>query len=546
MRKISIQRKMTLVTLAVCSVVLLLATGALFTYQMVAFRQAFKRDLSVTAEIIANNSAAPLTFKDANAAEEVLSALKSSPQVLSAWIQLPDGHSFASYGATTNRAGIEAVTEDGSRFENNYLLQREPINLGGERLGTLFLRSDYNVVFTKLLHLYAGMFALVLAVSILVAFLLSAGLHKFISGPILTLAHTAREVAEKKDYSVRARKTSEDELGLFTDAFNQMLAQIQAQDTNLQQAREHLAKQVEALQHEISERKNAETKLKSLHKQLLDASRSAGMAEVATGVLHNVGNVLNSVNVSVTLMQEQVRKSKVENFARVVDMLEEHASHLGTFLTTDPKGQLVPRYLRQLADHLALEHKEGLRMMEGVAKNVEHIKKIVAMQQSFSKVVGVQETLPASELVEDALQINASGLERHGITLERQYSEELEVTVDKHRVLQILINLIRNAKYALDEGGKHQKLLRLGIGRNGNNCLKITVADNGIGIPPENLTRVFCHGFTTRKEGHGFGLHSGALAAKEMGGSLLAHSDGPGHGATFVLELPIRKQEDNS
>ena len=110
-------------------------------------------------------------------------------------------------------------------------------------------------------------------------------------------------------------------------------------------------------------------------------------------------------------------------------------------------------------------------------------------------------------------------------------------------MLQILVNLIRNAKYALDDRGHSDKRMTLRIGLNGNNTVKIAVIDNGIGIPAEHLTRIFEHGFTTRKEGHGFGLHNGALAAKDLGGSLTAHSDGPGKGAMFTLELPLRPKE---
>jgi signal transduction histidine kinase len=112
------------------------------------------------------------------------------------------------------------------------------------------------------------------------------------------------------------------------------------------------------------------------------------------------------------------------------------------------------------------------------------------------------------------------------------------IQTEKHRVLQILVNLIRNAKYALDDSKRTDKLLTIKLGRNGGDHIKIDVVDNGVGIPEENLTRIFGHGFTTRSNGHGFGLHSSALAIKELGGSLTAHSDGVGKGATFTLLLP--------
>lgn len=165
------------------------------------------------------------------------------------------------------------------------------------------------------------------------------------------------------------------------------------------------------------------------------------------------------------------------------------------------------------------------------------------MQQNYAKVLGVLESLPVADLVEDALRLNTGAMERHHVTVLREYSEAPPILVDKHKVLQILVNLIRNAKYALDDRGHTDKRLILRIGLNGNNMVKIAVIDNGIGIPAEHLTRIFEHGFTTRKEGHGFGLHNGALAAKDLGGCLTAQSDGHGKGATFTLELPLRPKE---
>lgn len=161
------------------------------------------------------------------------------------------------------------------------------------------------------------------------------------------------------------------------------------------------------------------------------------------------------------------------------------------------------------------------------------------MQQNYARISGVVETVAVAELVEDAVQMNAGALQRHGISLARRYAERPTITVEKHKVLQILVNLIRNAKYACDESGKSDKLITIGISSD-ERSVRIAVIDNGVGIPPENLTRIFNHGFTTRTNGHGFGLHSGALTAQELGGSIAATSDGPGRGATFVVALPYR------
>ena len=293
---------------------------------------------------------------------------------------------------------------------------------------------------------------------------------------------------------------------------------------------------------DITERKRSEAEMEQMHKQLLETSRQAGMAEVATSVLHNVGNVLNSVNVSSTLVSNQVRKSKVANLSKVVALLNEHATDIGTFLTSDPKGKQLPGYLGQLTEYLVSEQKTILDELTLLHQNIEHIKDIVVMQQSYARISGIVETVKITDLVEDALRMNLGALQRHGVDVIREYEDVPPVDVEKHKILQILVNLVRNAKYACDESVRTDKLMTLRVTRS-DELIKISIIDNGIGIPPENLTRIFNHGFTTRKEGHGFGLHSAVLAAMEMGGSLTVHSDGPNKGAIFTLELPYKPHE---
>jgi signal transduction histidine kinase len=152
---------------------------------------------------------------------------------------------------------------------------------------------------------------------------------------------------------------------------------------------------------------------------------------------------------------------------------------------------------------------------------------------------------PASvvELVEDAIRINAEALIRHGVEVKREFADLPPVLLDHHKVLQILTNLISNAKYALSDSGQDDKILTICVTEPQGGHFRIEVHDNGIGITEENLARIFEHGFTTKKHGYGFGLHSAAIAAKEMNGSLTAHSDGPGKGTVFILELPFQTQE---
>src|ERR1043166_8285812 len=204
---------------------------------------------------------------------------------------------------------------------------------------------------------------------------------------------------------------------------------------------------------DISERKRAEAELIETHRKLLDVSRNAGMAEVATSVLHNVGNVLNSVNVSANLLSARVRNTPVADLSRVVALLCEQGANLGAFFTSDPRGPKVPEFLAQLADKFARQQEAQLQEVASLQKNVEHIKDIVAMQQSYAKVSGLIENLSPVELLEDALRMNADSFRKHGLELVRELAADLpRVCVDKHKVLQILVNLLRNAKHACDEG----------------------------------------------------------------------------------------------
>lgn len=662
-RDLPIRQKITAVIMLITSLVLLLAFSALFAFQAYTLKRHFAHELEVVGEITAHNCAAAVMFKDETAAKQILAGLRIMPQIATARLELTNRQHLAILGTPRGQEELDATNlGTGLLLRGSQIYLAQPVLLAGKREGTLFIKADLQALTAQLLKLYGGIFGLVLASSLLVAFLLSGQFLRFITDPILRLAATARAVADQHDYSVRAQKVCGDEVGSLTDAFNQMLAQIQSQDSALQGAQAKLQEQVNALQREIGERKRAEaaharltaileatpdvvissdpggsafylnqagrkmlglngdkevSRLKPLevhpdwarkivsdeampaavqngswagetaivnkegaevhvsqvliahknseggleylstvlrdmteHRQaaealkqsqqkLLETSRLAGMAEVATGVLHNVGNVLNSVNVSASLVVEKLRRSKAPKLAKAAALLTAQNGGLGEYLTNDENGRKLPGYLAKLGEFFVAENAELLHEVDQLGRNIEHIKEVVAMQQSYAKVSGVFENLPPRLLVDDAIAMNIGAFQRHGVKVDRLFQPCPNVRVDRHKVLQILINLIRNAKYALDEVKRTDKEIMISIRPAEKNMVAIVVADNGIGISAENLTRIFVHGFTTREEGHGFGLHSGALAARSMGGSLSVASEGVGHGAAFTLELPV-------
>lgn len=289
---------------------------------------------------------------------------------------------------------------------------------------------------------------------------------------------------------------------------------------------------------DITDRKAHEAEVERLHRELMEKSRIAGMAEIATGVLHNVGNVLNSMNVSATEVRDRLTRSRLGHLRSAVDLIEAHRGNLPAFLTEDPRGRALPSFLQKLATHLEDERGALLGEMDQLMRHAEHLKQVVSTQQSHARLHGVMEILRPQGLIEDALQLAGDSLERHGIQVEREYLATRQVNADRHKVLQILVNLLRNAKQAVTEFRTPERRIRVRLADISDGKVAIAVSDNGVGIPPENLDRLFRHGFTTKHDGHGFGLHASILAAREMDGDIRVHSDGPGLGATFTLELP--------
>jgi C4-dicarboxylate-specific signal transduction histidine kinase len=369
------------------------------------------------------------------------------------------------------------------------------------------------------------------------------------TGRLTELMQASARLA-RGDFSVALGRHGRDEIGRLADSFVAMQEAISVRNEDLRRFNESLEQTIrqrtrelsernEELVHEIEERKRAQAEVQELHNQLLDASRRAGMAEVATGVLHNVGNVLNSVNVSTNLIRDQLREAKAGGLTKAAELMLAQGEALGRFMQDDARGRQLPGYLAKLAEHLIAQQRTLSEETARLAGNIEHIKEIIQVQQSYGKAVGVIQQLRPQDVMDEALRLNVASLQRHTVEIERHFADLPAMPIDRHKVLQILVNLISNAKHAIEELDPPRRLIVVRIERTEDNALRFTVQDNGIGIPEANLKSIFNHGFTTKKDGHGFGLHSCANAAKEMKGTLTVSSPGPGQGATFVFTMPI-------
>ncbi|MGD8847710.1 MAG: HAMP domain-containing sensor histidine kinase, partial [Desulfobacteraceae bacterium] len=393
---------------------------------------------------------------------------------------------------------VEHDLSDGRAFHLSYPLVYSGIEWGWIHLG---LSPEKFYKDLRGLYLRALMAALLAAGGGLIASFLYA---RKLSVPIQRLDQFARKIADG-DLFQRIDIQTGDEVQSLADSFNHMVEEL------------HRSNQ-----------------------ELVKTARQAGMAEMAVDVLHNVGNVLNSVGVTTQELKRRVGLSKMASLKPVVDLLENQGDNLPDFIANDTRGQKLPKYLSALSAHFDEDHKAISAGLDDLERYIQHIQDIVRLQQSYSRTIGLTECVNISEVIEDAIALNIDGVERHGIHIVRDMEPLPGVVLDRHKLLQILTNLISNAKQAFQHGDAAYKQIQIKLYRPHPKTLCIAVSDSGMGIAEENLTRIFQHGFTTRNDGHGFGLHSSAIAATEMDGSLNAESSGPGLGATFTLELPIR------
>jgi PAS domain S-box-containing protein len=292
---------------------------------------------------------------------------------------------------------------------------------------------------------------------------------------------------------------------------------------------------------EMNERKKVQAEKEELHQKLVQASRQAGMADVASNVLHNVGNVLTSINVSTDILLKTLKKPMVGDVCRIASMFHEHQDNLEAFLTQDSKGKQIPAYLGLVAESLSGSHQTIQSELDSLVIKIDHVKQVIMSQQDIAHAEAVREATAVEDLMEQALMMGMPEPEKYGIRVVREYAPVPTIMTDRHHVLQILVNVITNAKNAMVEypTTAHCLTVRILLPTDRKGSVRFEVIDTGGGITAENFPRLFTQGFTTRKAGHGLGLHSAAISAKNLGGILQAQSAGAGCGATFMLDLPL-------
>ncbi|MEM7784385.1 MAG: ATP-binding protein [Planctomycetota bacterium] len=549
----TIQGKIGWLVIVSCGLALLVCCTTLLFNNMSLLKSSKVVQLTALAEVLASNSSVAVSFEESDAANELLQALQKIKSVESASLILANEDLLANY--RRDNAAIVGTDEiptlrEGYHFHQNFLDIAVPIIEDEDELGTLLIRSNLEDIRMQRKKLWTVMFW-VMIVSLFVAVLASYYLNQRICRPIGKLSDVAHQITTGGNYSLRIEHHSSDELGNLCTVFNEMLDRIQHSEQDLCEARDQLEERVETRTRELSEA-NEQLKLtmserEELSRHMIELSHCAGRAEIATGVLHNVGNVLNSINIAAGVVDETLRNSRVVSLVKAASLLNDQKC-LAEFFTLDERGQKFPRYLTSLGQKLTHERDSALDEVQSLVENLNHVKTIVAMQQSYAGVSGVQEATTVNELMQDAELLNSSSMTKHEVVVTRDFEDLPEVLIEKQKVLQVLVNLLKNAKDAMTDGRDDDRKLNIKIHKcfsqeTEDELLRIEICDNGVGIKPENLTRIFSHGFTTKRNGHGFGLHACANACKEMGGNLSVSSPGEGLGATFVVDLPYKEAE---
>lgn len=525
-RRLTLRWKLALVTGAVCAAVLLVTVVSLARVQYTLLVEAEREEVRSLATLVGRNCAAALRFNDDVFGRELLASLAEKPAVIGAVLRTPNGEVLASWW----RPGAEGPLPGWATVHQHVIH-------GGDRvLGQIDLVVDIRSKSAAALARLTGAAVVVALAAACVGAGLIYLLERLITRPIGDLTRTARIIARRGDYSVRAPLSDGGEVGELIGTFNRMLDQIAQQDRQLQQSRADLLRKVDQLTAEVRQRVATEKALRELESERVELGRAAGKAEVAAGVLHNVGNVLNSINVSVSLLDQRIRAMSLEGLARAARLLERG---IPEFAGNPARIEALRDYIAELAVQLEMDRAEWRRELETLVENVTHVREIVSRQQEHARQAGRVEVRPIAPIIENALRLVELDFRCRRVRIDRDYAPDAVAAVDQHALLQILVNLFRNAAVAVEPTPEGARRVWIRLVASGSGYA-IEVEDNGVGIPPENLALIFQPGFTTTEGGHGYGLHSSSLTARSLGGRLDVESAGPGAGARFRLEIPTR------
>ncbi len=529
----SIHRQIMFFAVLICLAVLVPVGTVLLLNHISQFKAKLSQSFQATTRIIATNASAALAFNDKAAAAELLASLVNAPSITAAALYTKDGVRLVTYGNTPPTPPDAALSDGFSSIQ-------EPVSYKGENYGRLLVLSRYPAELRTTIVTWVSVYAGAIGLAGAIAALLAARFHRAVATPLQSLANTAGDVTTSQNYAARVPLNGPLEIRELAQAFNTMMAEIDRRDAELGEKSEVLSRQLKALRKEVVEREAAEQRLRENNREMMRLSREAGIAEVATGVLHNIGNALNSINVSTELLCTQIHEQSRVAAVTLRDFFTTPPENAAAVFSAHPVGPGVLNFAASLTRLIVQQIEEATRELASLRTGVIHLKDIVSRQQSLAKTATLSESFDLNEAVKDALLLSKAEAMSIDLDIEHHATRPTKAYADRSSVVQILINLIANAHESMEEADPSAKKISIRIAPANDGYVSISVTDNGNGIASDQLVAIFSYGFTTKKQGHGFGLHNSANTARLMGGSLQVHSPGPGQGATFTLTLPSR------
>jgi signal transduction histidine kinase len=552
----SIRRHVLSFALLTCACVLLPVGGGLFTYHYQQTQARLSDSLAATARITAVNVAAALAFNDSTTATELLHSLSHDPLITCAKIEDTNHALFALY--LSPLAPVNTTCAEFCDKVNPYKTAI-PIVHDGVTYGLLTVAADIRSELRQAIVTWGSVCAAAFLLAGTAVFFIARRFQRQIAQPITELAATALRVAHERDFATRAPVTGCSEVIELSIAINLMFTEIARRDARL-------ARQVDELNREIEEREAAEEALRHNQHAMSQLAREAGMSEVASGVIHNIGNTLTSISISSDLVATRLANTRRRSLATLGQLLDPNSKQTTAVFSAHADGPELRTLLAQISAALAKDLNETTRLVEILQAGNSHLKRIVASQQALARTHRHCEPFVLREALQEALLLaqtiarepcaiaqcpSDSVCRRSGDCIRTGHPANIKdcsldassVYADRNLVVQILVNLLLNAHDAIAALAPPTPLICLCIGPAHNGLLPITVTDNGEGIPEDKLLSLFTYGYTTKAGGNGFGLHNSANAARMMGGELFVSSPGPGLGATFTLRLPLHPKD---
>lgn len=552
----SIRRQVLSFALLSCACVLVPVGGGLFTYHYQQTQARLSDSLAATTRIAAVNVAAALAFNDSPTATELLHSLSHDPLITCAKIEDTKHALFALY--LSPRAPANTTCAEFCTAVNPYKTA-VPIVHDGVTYGQLTVAADIRSELRRAAVTWGGVCAAAFLLAGIAVFFIARRFQRQIAHPITDLAATALRVAHERDFETPTSVTGCSEVIELSIAINLMFTEISRRDARL-------ARQVDKLNREIEERERAEETLRQNQQAMSRLAREAGMAEVASGVIHNIGNTLTSISISSDLVATRLSNTRRRSLATLSQLLAPDSAQTAEVFSAHSDGPELRTLLAQITAALSNDLTETTRLVEILQAGNSHLKRIVASQQSLARTHRLCEPFVLREALQEALLLartiarepypidqclGDSKCGRNGDCIRNESPLQIndcaldatEVYADRNLVVQILVNLLLNAHDAIASLGPPNPLISLRIGPAHNGLLPLKVTDNGEGIPADKLLSLFTYGYTTKASGNGFGLHNSANAARMMGGELFVSSPGTGLGATFTLSIPTHSND---